>query len=487
MNEDKKVRVVRPGEFEVENHFYPRVLNAQLHPVVRFFFNMDIKRLMTRYRHNHPNVKMEKLKEMLEYKPSYFRWAGADLFAVTTAKGYRQMMVLETNSCPSGQKSTPFIEEMDQGGYYSLMKKTFVPVLNSDYNFLDGGLAVIYDKNIMENSGYACALSDLMDEPVYLVKFKKDDPDPCVKFDDGIMFVKIDTESDDWLPIRAAFRYVTQSPWDRIPILTKTMIFNPIISCLAGGRNKLVASKAYDFLNSSLQNTGLGIKTPDTIWDVSKAEVPLWIRRMGGLAVVKNPYSNAGQGVWTITNKQDFEVFDNSEQKYSKFIVQKLIGNYGWYKRNLKDQVYHIGTVPDRHCNIFITDIRMMIHSTVDGYRPLATYARKARKPITPTIEENQSSWDIMGTNLSIKKDNGEWDTDTNRLVLMDARDFNRLGIGLDDLIESFIQTVLSAVAIDKMAKRLIDENRKFNLELFKSLDPDNKFIDEIRKATNFD
>ena len=33
--------------------------------------------------------------------------------------------------------------------------------------------------------------------------------------------------------------------------------------------------------------------------------------------------------------------------------------------------------------------------------------------------------------------------SDTNRLVLMDRRDFNKLGVGLDDMIEAYIQTVL--------------------------------------------
>ena len=36
-----------------------------------------------------------------------------------------------------------------------------------------------------------------------------------------------------------AVRYVTQRPWDRIPLNTKTLIMNPLVGCLAGGRNKV--------------------------------------------------------------------------------------------------------------------------------------------------------------------------------------------------------------------------------------------------------
>ena len=63
----------------------------------------------------------------------------------------------------------------------------------------------------------------------------------------------------------------------------------------------------------------------------------------------------------------------------------------------------------------------------------------------------------------------------------MDRRDFNKLGIGLDDLIEAYIQTVLSMVAIDKMAKTLVNKNGKFRIKLFKSLNDDEGLIDEIK------
>ena len=62
----------------------------------------------------------------------------------------------------------------------------------------------------------------------------------------------------------------------------------------------------------------------------------------------------------------------------------------------------------------------------------------------------------------------------------MDRRDFNRLGIGVDDLIEAYIQTLLSVIAIDKMSIQLLTENGEFNMELFTSLNNDPNFLDEI-------
>lgn len=59
-------------------------------------------------------------------------------------------------------------------------------------------------------------------------------------------------------------------------------------------------------------------------------------------------------------------------------------------------------------------------------------------------------------------------------------RDFNSLGISIDDLIESYIATVLSVIAIDKLACRLIDDRGRFDMELFRALNPDDVLCAEI-------
>jgi hypothetical protein len=39
----------------------------------------------------------------------------------------------------------------------------------------------------------------------------------------------------------------------------KTLILNPVVACLAGGRNKLAAAKAYDFFNAEFEPKGTPI------------------------------------------------------------------------------------------------------------------------------------------------------------------------------------------------------------------------------------
>lgn len=468
------IEIIKPDNFESDNHFYPKSLNTNLHPLVSNFFNLDHNRLVARYKHINPQVDGEELLNILNSQSKHFFWGGSDLFYVTTEKGNRQMVVLETNSCPSGQKSMPPRSDSDDyRGYKYLIENSFLPAVKSK-RLPKGSLAVIYDKNYMEVSGYASTIADLTGEDVLLVPHYNNE-ESNIQFVDGIMTAKVDGVD---VPVRAAFRYVTQKPWNRIPINSKTFIFNSTLVCLSGGRNKLLANKAYDLYNSELNKSGLKIYTPETIKDVSKLEIPLWIQKFGGKAVIKDPYSNAGQGVYTITSEQELEAFMAQDYAYDQFIVQSLIGHYAWSSQTDQGKYYHIGTIPNKKGKIFITDLRVMVYSTPSGYAPCAIYARRAKKELTSETPEN--SWEVLGTNLSEKLADNKWTSDTSRLMLMDNKDFNSLGIGTDDLIEAYIQTVLSIVAIDKMAQNLTNKKGLFRQKLFKSLDNDKALLSEI-------
>ena len=472
---DRIARIVRENEFEPDRSYYPRVLNAQIHPLVRFFCDLSNARIAERYVHLHPEVSLEGVLGVLSQKTRHFRWGGADLFHVTNETGRRRIVVIETNSCPSGQKSMPRLsEDQEQAGYRKLLSRSFLPILKRR-GLPRGGLAVVYDKNPMEAGGYAATLADLTEEPVYLVEFH--DGDENVRFTDGVMEILAE---EGWVAIRAALRYVTQRPWNRIPPITRTAIFNPVVVCLAGGRNKMLAAKAYDLYNAEIRQHGLEINVPETIWDVSHSQVPMWVQRMGGVAVVKNPYSNAGQGVWTIATEEELARFMAMEQRYDRFIVQALIGNEQWSSSGRHGRLYHVGTFPDRKNQIFVADLRFMVGASPDGFYPVAIYARRARAPLAAELNDASDSWAMLGTNLSIKRTDGGWDSETERLMLVDSRDFNRLGIGLDDLIEGYIQTVLSMVSIDRMAESLVNSRGRFRRRFFRTMNPDPALLKEI-------
>lgn len=476
--------IIQPDSFEVERHFYEKVINAHAHTLVSFFMNMDKERIVERYCHLNPLINPEYLISLIEYKPRYIYWTGTDLFHVTTAEGNKKMIVIETNSSPSGQKSMPVIDEhQEMGGYRRLLEESFLPLINSK-RLPKGRLAVIYDKNYMEVSGYAAVLAELTGEEVYLVSSFLGDEDPSLRFVNGVMELR--DSNKNWIPIRAAFRYVTQKPWTRIPVNTKTFIYNPLIACLAGGRNKLIAAKAYDMFNAEIGAAGLKIFTPETIVNVNLKEIPLWVNRFGNHAVVKNPYSNAGQGVYTIINEKELKDFMEQEHHYKNFIVQSLVGNHEWSSRSSEGKFYHVGTIPNRKKEIYVADLRFMIASTREGFKPIAMYARRAKSPLSGVIDDSGQSWDMLGTNLSIKLSDG-WDSDVSRLKLMDRKDFNILGLSLDNLIEGFIQSVLSTIALDRMAVHLVNSRKELNKRLFSSLNPDPVLIKELGSSIRTD
>lgn len=475
------IKKLQPGSFNGENHWYPKALNATIHPMVNFFLNLSKDRIITRYCHLHPRVDREKLGEVLNYECKHFLWSGADLINSTSAGGKRQMVIIENNSCPSGQKSMPLLDDnKEDGSYRLLIERTFKPLLKGRKGTgqkKKGRLGLIYDKNYMETSGYAAVIADVFDEEVLLIPYFLGEDNDHIRVEDGWIQVLNDGE---WVTLRAAFRYLTQKPWNRLPLHCKTRLLNPIIACLAGGRNKMVAAKAYDIYNTELEAYGLKINIPETIWDVSKEEIPLWVQKLGGQAVIKIPYSNAGQGVFTIINEAELDAFMEKEIEYKRFIVQSLIGNYNWSSTSSAGKFYHVGTIPTAKGETFVTDLRMMVSSTPNGIRPLCVYSRRAEKPLADVISSGSDSWSMLGTNLSIKLGENAWDSDTNRLMLMDRRDFNKLGLGLDDLIEAYIQTVLTTIAIDKMCKNLYNSKGKFRMRLFKSLNNDSTLLDEI-------
>lgn len=476
----QKVQTFRPGQFESDNHYYPKALNAQLHPLIKHFYSLGNDRIAERYAHLHPEVDRDSVRAVLAEPVRVMRWSGADLFCVSNDRGNRKVVVIETNSCPSGQKSVPLDGEYDdQSGYRALLERSLIPYLKKR-TLPQGGFAVLYDKNYMEASGYAATMADLLDQPVHLVPFFDEVIDPPARFSaDGVLHIKDPTGT--WLPIRAAFRYVTQKPWNRIPPITRTLILNPVLGCLAGGRNKLLAAKAYANFNGKMRETKLAIRTPETISDVSKSAIPMYVARLGGIAVVKNPYSNAGQGVWTIVNDEELERFMETEADYDRFIVQSLIGNARWSSRGAQETLYHVGTVPDKRNRIFVADLRFMVCSGEKGFTPVAIYARRAASPLAGDLgADSSTSWDMLGTNLSYKDPDGHWQTQTERLMLMDNRDFNKLGIGLDDLIESYLQTVMATRAIDEMASSLINTKGKFKYRFFKTVNPDDRLVEEI-------
>jgi hypothetical protein len=85
------------------------------------------------------------------------------------------------------------------------------------------------------------------------------------------------------------------------------------------------------------------------------------------------------------------------------------------------------------------------------------------------------SSWERYGTNLSVRSSDGKWQTESERLIPFDLAHFDLLDLGLDELVEAYVQTVLSIQAIDNFSIAL----RK-DPSLLGQWSPDAQFLQEV-------
>jgi hypothetical protein len=102
--------------------------------------------------------------------------------------------------------------------------------------------------------------------------------------------------------------------------------------------------------------------------------------------------SYIGQGVYTITNKQELSDFMAKDHHYDKFIVQSLVGNASWSSITRAGKFYHVGTIPNKKNHTFVSDLRMMVTANKGGFRPVAIYARRARKPLVRNLSDSPNS-----------------------------------------------------------------------------------------------
>lgn len=86
------------------------------------------------------------------------------------------------------------------------------------------------------------------------------------------------------------------------------------------------------------------------------------------------------------------------------------------------------------------------------------------------TVHEN----DVYITNIG-PNPNGE-----ERSFYVDDAGMKGMGIGMDDVIDGFMQTVYSIHAIDNMCKKLTMEDGELNMQLLTELNPDPQLLAEV-------
>lgn len=82
-----------------------------------------------------------------------------------------------------------------------------------------------------------------------------------------------------------------------------------------------MAAVAYESFNRHAISGGLAIQTPKTCVNVAKEIIPKLVEEFGGRAVIKVPYSNKGEQVYTVANQAELSLFMATTHTYEKFLV----------------------------------------------------------------------------------------------------------------------------------------------------------------------
>src|SRR5690349_12281635 len=108
------------------------------------------------------------------------------MFSVLDAQEKRRMVVLETNSCPCGSEVMPQYLRARWLSYSILVAsdslKRLLTAPNHEKepephvpNTIEGDLAIIYDQDFVEATGYAMGMAEVYNERVWKVEFHYDD------------------------------------------------------------------------------------------------------------------------------------------------------------------------------------------------------------------------------------------------------------------------------------------------------------------------
>ena len=225
--------------------YFPRARTARLHEDVEWLLSASNAEMVSSFARRHPLVDAAALLRLLSEPCKEFRLSGTDVFPVQHAStGERRMMVLETNSCPSGQSSMPVLRSASAPSnmYVEAIRSVMAPMVER-VPAHTGVLAVLYDKNLVEARAYATAMAHVFHEAVLLVPFHLDGLGRLYRWTDRhqlqVCVPGQQPAEASWLPVRAAFRYVTQKPHNRFPVVSNadassgaTLVLNPVVACL---------------------------------------------------------------------------------------------------------------------------------------------------------------------------------------------------------------------------------------------------------------
>lgn len=132
---------------------------------------------------------------------------------------------------------------------------------------------------------------------------------------------------------------------------------------------------------------------------------------------------------------------------------------------------------------LYASTVRIIACSDPSGFKMTAIRAARAARPFTSIrSEENKLLTDSIETldEDAYITNLGTTGRSESRAIIIDDAAMDALAIGIDDVVDGFMQTVFSIHAIEDMCKRFTTKDGELNLELLKELNPDPQLLAEL-------
>jgi hypothetical protein len=394
----------------------------------------DKETIIECYLNNIGKNSRETLRYIMNERSRHFILAGVDLMAVENREtGERDFLLLEINSAPGFIYCTP----ENDAAEYGYKRLIHLLLDHTPKDQWDGIVHFSEGKVPVEDRGFFHYYREILKRDVNILGPRD--------------LEKLSLNRENQLeyrgrPITGAIRYIHKDPWNYLAPSVKGTFINSTKVDLCGGRDKLMAERAFD--SCIVHNKKIVLSRPECFTAHTREELEHIILSKEFPLVVKKRFLNSGIGIYFILNK-DLSVLKELSDKDFPIVVQQMIiapgtginSDFPWEQKGV--------CIEGKR---YAYDLRVVVASGPDGYKPLMVYGRRGRRPFSDLKNCGHGTEifdDIFKVNIA-KKKGSDFVFESNRLILPTDEGWEMLGITESELMAAYMESILSLYAADR-------------------------------------
>lgn len=397
--------------------------------------------LVSAYCEVHSDADKSALLGIIRQGARDFRLSGVDLMPVRGGDGRIAFKTLEVNSAPGFAYCTPGADAWERA-YRPCVGALLEAVPPTQW----AGVALLTESKIpIETEGFSACLREATGQRAWVLG-----PGDLLHAErqrapDGGTLVSVGGRR-----LHGGLRYLHTRPWHLLPPDAVGGFINGTSIDLRGARNKVAAQQAFEAFNRFWRKARLAVDTPRS-WTVGDAEeLAAAVAQLDGWAVSKIADGNSGVGV---------EFF------HSDHVAKHLWPPFPFV---IQEMLLPPALAPEgeaalagacvRH-EVYAYDLRVVILSTMGGYRPLMVYGRRARVPLAACYNFQHAATildGILKVNIAVPTASG-FELQTDRLMLADEAGWRAMGLDLSEMRRAVVSSILATAAVDRFGMPLAD------------------------------